>query len=254
MKYRSFYIILFFGFIITACMSSKNLVIIGHRGAKGHLAENTLPSISKAIELGVDGIEIDIFKCASGELVVFHDKTLEKLTNSTGYIEELVLDSIRRIEVLNGYSIPTLEEVLDLINGRVFLNIELKGSSTAKKTSELLRTYFKSKTWSPEKIIISSFDWYELKIFRQNNDEVPIAILTEDDPLDAIPIGLELKAIALNPDFKTLNQKNVEKIHKAGFKIFPWTVNKIEDSITIKNLGVDGIITDFPERIPKSNN
>ena len=129
MKYRSFYIILFFGFIITACMSSKNPVIIGHRGAKGHLAENTLPSISKAIELGVDGIEIDIFKCASGELVVFHDKTLEKLTNSTGYIEELVLDSIRRIEVLNGYSIPTLEEVLDLINGRVFLNIELKGSA-----------------------------------------------------------------------------------------------------------------------------
>ena len=134
MKYRSFYIILFFGFIITACMSSKNPVIIGHRGAKGHLAENTLPSISKAIELGVDGIEIDIFKCASGELVVFHDKTLEKLTNSTGYIEELVLDSIRRIEVLNGYSIPTLEEVLDLINGRVFLNIELKGSATALKT------------------------------------------------------------------------------------------------------------------------
>ena len=110
-------------------MSSKNPVIIGHRGAKGHLAENTLPSISKAIELGVDGIEIDIFKCASGELVVFHDKTLEKLTNSTGYIEELVLDSIRRIEVLNGYSIPRLEEVLDLINGRVFLNIELKGSA-----------------------------------------------------------------------------------------------------------------------------
>ena len=107
---------------------------------------------------------------------------------------------------------------------------------------------------SPEKIIISSFDWNELKIFRQNNDEVPIAILTEDDPLDAIPIGLELKAIALNPDFKTLNQRNVEKIHKAGFKIFPWTVNKIEDLITIKNLGVDGIITDFPERIPKSNN
>ena len=107
MKYRSFYIILFFGFIITVCTSSKNPVIIGHRGAKGHLAENTLPSISKAIELGVDGIEIDVFKCASGELVVFHDKTLEKLTNSTGYIEELVLDSIRRIEVLNGYSIPT---------------------------------------------------------------------------------------------------------------------------------------------------
>ena len=249
MKYRSFYIILFFGFIITACMSSKNPVIIGHRGAKGHLAENTLPSISKAIELGVDGIEIDVFKCASGELVVFHDKTLEKLTNSTGYIEELVLDSIRRIEVLNGYSIPTLEEVLDLINGRVFLNIELKGSATALKTDEVLQVYFEGEAWFPEKILISSFNWDELKIFRQINKEVPIAILTEDDPLDAIPIGLELKAKAINPDFKTLNSINVVKIHKAGFKVFPWTVNKIDNIAIMKSLGVDGIITDFPERI-----
>ena len=249
MKYRSFHIILFFGFIITACMSSKKPVIIGHRGAKGHLAENTLPSISKAIELGVDGIEIDIFKCASGELVVFHDKTLEKLTNSTGYIEELVLDSIRRIEVLNGYSIPTLEEVLDLINGRVFLNIELKGSGTALKTDEILQVYFEGEDWFPEKILISSFNWDELKIFRQINKEVPIAILTEDDPLDAIPIGLELKAKAINPDFKTLNSINVAKIHKAGFKVFPWTVNKIDNIAIMKSLGVDGIITDFPERI-----
>jgi glycerophosphoryl diester phosphodiesterase len=254
MNCQNLYILYFLTFTMTSCTLTKEPLIIGHRGAKGHIAENTLPSIAKAIELGVDGIEIDIFKCASGELVVFHDKTLEKLTNTSGYVEELDLDSIKRIDLLNGYTIPTLNEVLDLINGQVFLNIELKGSSTAKKTSELLRTYFKSKTWSPEKIIISSFDWDELKIFRQNNDEVPIAILTEDDPLDAIPIGLHLKAIALNPDFKTLNQKNVEKIHKAGFKIFPWTVNKIEDLIAIKNLGVDGIITDFPERIPKSNN
>ena len=254
MNCQNLYFLCFFTFTMTSCTLTKEPLIIGHRGAKGHIAENTLPSIAKAIELGVDGIEIDVFKCASGELIVFHDKTLEKLTNTSGYVEELDLDSIKRIDLLNGYTIPTLNEVLDLINGQVFLNIELKGSSTAKKTSELLRSYFKSKTWSPQKIIISSFDWDELKVFRQNNDEVPIAILTEDDPLDAIPIGLELKAIALNPDFKTLNQKNVEKIHKAGFKIFPWTVNEIEDLITIKNLGVDGIITDFPERIPKSNN
>ena len=171
------------------------------------------------------------------------------MTNSTGYIEELVLDSIRRIEVLNGYSIPTLEEVLDLINGRVFLNIELKGSGTALKTDEILQVYFEGEDWFPEKILISSFNWDELKIFRQINKEVPIAILTEDDPLDAIPIGLELKAKAINPDFKTLNSINVVKIHKAGFKVFPWTVNKIDNIAIMKSLGVDGIITDFPERI-----
>ena len=75
-----------FCLIVSSCSSSNQLLVIGHRGAKGHIAENTLPSIAKAIELGVDGVEIDIFKCASGELVVFHDQTLEKLTNSSQII------------------------------------------------------------------------------------------------------------------------------------------------------------------------
>lgn len=236
---------------MNACSPPNQLLVIGHRGAKGHLAENTLPSIAKAIELEVDGVEIDVFKCASGELVVFHDKTLEKLTNAEGYIESLDLDSIQRIEVLGGFTIPTLEEVLDLIRGRVILNIELKGSATAVKTNELLQIYFEREEWSSEKIIISSFNWEELRIFRQVNDQVPMAILTEDDPLDAIPIGIELEAVAINPDYKSLNSDNLAKIRKAGFKIYPWTVNDINDINLISNLGVDGIITDFPERIPK---
>ena len=87
-------------FAITSCTSKADPLVIGHRGARGHVAENTVASVKKALELGVDGIEIDVFLCASGELVVFHDKTLEKLTNATGYIEELSLDSIKTITVL----------------------------------------------------------------------------------------------------------------------------------------------------------
>ena len=105
------------------CSTQSLPIIIGHRGAMGYIAENTLPSIEKAIDLGANGVEIDVFRCASGELVVFHDKTLEKLTNATGYIEELDIDSIQKIEVLEGYTIPTLNEVLDLIKGRIFVNI-----------------------------------------------------------------------------------------------------------------------------------
>ncbi|MDA9587550.1 glycerophosphodiester phosphodiesterase [Flavobacteriaceae bacterium] len=251
MKNYKGYLILLFSVLMTTCAPPKNPLVIGHRGAKGHLAENTLPSIAKAIELEVDGIEIDVFQCASGELVVFHDKTLEKLTNATGYIEELDLDSIKRIEVLEGFTIPTLEEVLDLIGGRVFLNIELKGSQTALKTDALLQLYFEREEWSPEKILISSFNWDELTLFRQANQEVPIAILTEDDPLDAIPIGLKLNAVAINPNYKTLNSDNVTKIHQAGFKIYPWTVNAPDDIGLISGMGVDGVITDFPERITK---
>ncbi|MDA9679802.1 glycerophosphodiester phosphodiesterase family protein, partial [Flavobacteriaceae bacterium] len=108
-------------------------------------AENTLPSVAKAIELGVDGIEIDVFLCESGELVVFHDKTLDKLTDSQGYIEDLSLDTIKKINVLGGYKIPTLEQVLELIDGKVFLNIELKGNGTAEPTHKLLTPLLKKK-------------------------------------------------------------------------------------------------------------
>ena len=106
---------------------APNPLIIGHRGAKGHLAENTLPSIQKALDLGVDAIEIDVFKCALGELVVYHDATLEKLTDAKGAIMDFSLEELRQVKVLNDYQIPTLNEVLDLIYGRVILNIELKG-------------------------------------------------------------------------------------------------------------------------------
>ena len=245
-------IFLLMSLMISSCTHSKNLLVIGHRGARGHLAENTLPSIAKALELGVDGIEIDVFRCASEELVVFHDQTLEKLTNATGYIEQLDLDSIRNIEVLNGFTIPTLEEVLNLINGRVMLNIELKGSQTAILTDQMLQTFFEKETWSAEKILISSFDWEELKLFYEVNQKVPIAILTEDDPLDALPIAKELNAVAINPNYKSLNKENLTKIHKKGLKIYPWTVNQPEEISALLALGVDGIITDFPERVPKN--
>ncbi len=237
--------------ILNSCSPPQKIQVIGHRGARGHLAENTLPSIDKALNLGVDGVEIDIFRCASGELIVFHDQTLEKLTNATGYIEQLDLDSIRKIEVLDGFTIPTLEEVMNLIDGRVTLNIELKGTQTAILTDSLLQAYFKQGTWTPDKILISSFNWKELQLFYQINTEVPIAVLTEDDPLDAIPVALSLNAVAINPNHKSLNQFNVEKMKQAGFQILPWTVNQPEDIAAMIDLGVDGIITDFPERVPE---
>ena len=181
--------------------------------------------------------------------MVFHDQTLEKLTNASGYIEQLDLDSIRNIKVLDHYTIPTLDEVLDLIDGRVLLNIELKGTQTALLTNQLLQRYFEETKWSSDKIIISSFNWEELEIFYQVNSNVPIAVLTEDDPLDAIAIGKKLNAVAINPDYKSLDKNNIEKIKKAGFKLYPWTVNAHENILNLIDLGVDGIITDYPERV-----
>ena len=153
---KNFIIFLMIVLSSISCNNPYRPLNIGHRGAKGHIAENTLPSISKAIELGVDGIEIDIFVCKSGELVVFHDKKLDRLTNSHGYIESLEYDSIRKISVLGEHKIPTLNEVLELIDGKVFLNIELKGSGTAEPTHKLLTPLLKQKKWRPDQFIISS--------------------------------------------------------------------------------------------------
>ena len=236
--------------LVSSCVTKNtDVLVIGHRGARGHVAENTLASIEKAMELRVDGVEIDVFRCATGELVVFHDKTLEKLTDGVGYIEQMTLDSIKQFRVLGKEPIPTLNEVMDLIDGKIQLNIELKGTQTAILTSELLVLYFKESNWKSEDIFISSFDWNELDIFYEVNKEVAIAVLTEDNPLDAIPIGQRLSAFAINPNFKSLTQKNIKKIQDAGFKVYPWTVNEPEDIKKMIEIGVDAVITDYPERI-----
>ena len=103
-----------------------------------------------------------------------------------------------------------------------------------------------------DQFIISSFNWDELEIFYKLNQKVSIAILTGSDPLDAIPIAKQLNAIAINPNFKALDLKNVKKIHNEGYKVFPYTINNPRDIEEMLNMKVDGIITDFPERVKKA--
>jgi glycerophosphoryl diester phosphodiesterase len=234
--------------ILVGCMGEKKPLVIGHRGAMGHETENTLASIQKALDLGVDMIEIDVFKISTGEVVVFHDKTVDRLTNGPGNIEEYNISDLSRLTLDGGHKIPMLQDVLKLIDNKVALNIELKGDNTADKVNHTIDFYTKSRGWSPENFIISSFNWEELRVMRKLNDSVAIAILTEDNPLDALAIGKELNAVAINPYFENLDADVVMKIKDAGFKIYTWTVNEPEDIAEMKNLGVDGIITNFPER------
>jgi glycerophosphoryl diester phosphodiesterase len=234
--------------IFSSCEIEKPLVI-GHTGAMGHETENTLASVQKALDLGVDMIEIDVFKISTGEVVVFHDQTVERLTNGPGNIEEYNISDLSRLTLDGGHKIPMLQDVLKLIDNKVALNIELKGANTADKVNHVIQFYTKSRGWSPENFIISSFNWEELRTLRKLNDSVAIAILTEDNPLDALAIGTELNAVAINPYFKNLDADVVAKIKQAGFKIYTWTVNEPDDITAIKNIGVDGIITNFPERV-----
>jgi len=223
-------------------------IVVGHRGAMGHETENTLASVQKALDLGVDMIEIDIFKVKSGELVVFHDETLDRLGNAGGRIEDYNYFALQRVILDGNHKIPMLQEVLRLIDNKVALNIELKGKGTTDRLNHILKYYIDEKGWSKDNFIISSFDWDELRAMRKIDDKIKIAILTEDDPANAIKVAEELKAEAINPHFKKLTRENVLAIKDAGFKIYTWTVNEPEDILTVKRHGVDGIITNFPER------
>ncbi len=228
---------------------ANNTLVIGHRGAMGHETENTLASIQKALDIGVDMIEIDVFKIESGEIVVFHDERVERLTNGGGSIEEFNIIQVKQLILDGNHKIPQLQDVLKLIDNQVALNIELKGSNTADRVNFIVDYYIRDRGWDANNFIISSFKWDELKRMRELNKNIKIAVLTEQDPLDAIAVAKELDAVAINPNFKKLTQENVGKIQEEGLKVYTWTVNTPEDIQKMKDFGVDGIISNYPERV-----
>ncbi|UFH35629.1 glycerophosphodiester phosphodiesterase [Flavobacterium acetivorans] len=231
--------------------SSNKLVVCGHRGAMGHATENTLASIEKAIELKADMLEIDVFKIKTGEMVVFHDDALDRITNAKGKIEEYSFEELRKVLVAGQHQIPTLQEVIETINRKVVLNIELKGANTATDTYKIIEEY-KRKGWKNKDFFISSFRISELQKMRSLSNEIAIGLLTYKDPIeDVIKTGKELKAQAINPYHKTLTAANVAIMKANNFKIYPWTANEPADIKNLKELKVSGIITDYPERIVK---
>ncbi|WP_336129537.1 glycerophosphodiester phosphodiesterase [Mesoflavibacter sp. CH_XMU1422-2] len=227
----------------------KSTLKVGHRGAKGYISENTLPSIKKALELGVDGIEIDVHLCASGELVVFHDFTLDRMTNGTGELGKQTLNQLQLLKIDGQYKIPTLIEVLDLINGSCLLNIELKGEKTAQPTVNLLHKYFAKGNWSYNTILISSFQRKELEAIYAIDNKMPLGVLTKASVNASIRFAKTVKAVAIHPNFALLSKNNVKEAQNEGFKVNAWTVNDYESIERIKSYGVDAIISDYPDRI-----
>lgn len=230
---------------------NMNVLRIGHRGSKGYIAENTLESINHAILLGVDGIEIDIFKCLSGELVLSHENDLKRLTGKSGQLEKLTLNELKKFLVVGKYNIPTLIDVLTKIETPLFVNIELKGLNTAQPTSKIISDISTNTSWSFEHFIVSSFNWDELELFRSVDKNTPVGVLVSKSMSinEAIEFGKNINAQAIHPNFKLLNEKAVKKIKNNGFKIYTWTVNDEDDINFMKKLKVDGIISDYPDRI-----
>lgn len=237
-------------FLFSGCdPAGDSVLVIGHRGAKGYETENTLASVQKALDLGVDMVHIDLFRIKSGELVVFHDRRVDELTNGAGAIEEYNILDIKSLLLDGNHRIPTLQDVLKLIDRRSKLNIELRGAEMAGKVDYVLRYYIDKKGWQADDFLVSGSDRHELGELRKLNPAIPIALITEEDPSKVAETAKLLGAAVIDAGYAALTEENVREVQNAGFNVFARTVNSPKDIALVRKLGVDGIITDFPDRV-----
>jgi glycerophosphoryl diester phosphodiesterase len=251
--------------------------IIAHRGGRISVPENTLAAFRNALAIGVDGIELDVRRCATGELVVAHYSDLSEMTTSQGQIQDLSYEQIRQLDASAGLAdfagerIPLLSEVLALINGKVLLNIEVKTLPDCYPGIEddlaaILADY------PAEMLLLSSFDQRLLSRLKEKLPSIKQAILMRKFALNLglnmRPITLPFKAkplawpdslvldkigycvrrgaTAWHPSVLQVNADLVAAAHQAGIEINVWTANSEEQWAALVAMKVDGIITDDP--------
>jgi glycerophosphoryl diester phosphodiesterase len=221
---------------------------IGHRGARGHAPENTLLAMDTGIRLGAQMVELDVQRHPSGELLVIHDLRLERTTNGKGRLVDRSFDYIRSLDAGGGQQVPTLPEVLDLVDQRVAVNVELKtAGGTAEAVAAVLRRYV-DEGWSPEQFLVSSFHLPELELFRQAAPEFPIGVLLCGVPLEWAAEAAELSAQALNLSEEFADERLIGDAKARGLKVYVYTVNERDEIERLRQIGVDGVFTDYPER------
>jgi glycerophosphoryl diester phosphodiesterase len=190
-----------------------------------------------------------------GQIIVIHDDTIDRTTNGKGFVNTLSLSKLKTFRINEKQAselkqqIPTLNEVFDLVNQTCFINIELKGKGTAAAVVALIEEYILEKNWKYTDFLVSSFDWNAVQEVRFLNENIPIGILTETNLDLAFSFAKFMKAEAIHPEFHLLTQENTTQMQAKGIQVFPWTVNEYEAIQKIKTYNVNGIITDFPDRI-----
>jgi glycerophosphoryl diester phosphodiesterase len=224
------------------------MIIIGHRGAMGHAPENTISSFEKAIALGAKHVELDIV-LVENQLVVFHDRRVDDLTEGTGYIEEYSLEDLQKLKVLGEDRIPTLGQVLQIINGRAAVNIELKGRATAVPVAKLIDAAIESTSnWTREQFLISSFRHKELVDFSKESPNIPVGVLIVCEPINPEQLLSAPQTMSLHISIDFVSKELVEAAHKIQKRVFVYTVNHPDDIEKMSELGVDGIFTNYPDR------
>jgi glycerophosphoryl diester phosphodiesterase len=138
---------------------------------------------------------------------------------------------------------------LGLVDKKCFVNVELKAYDTADKIVKIIQHFISEKNWDYGNFVVSSFDWNALQQVHFLNDKIKIGVLTNTDLGLAIAFAKFIRAYSIHPYYHLLTAENVAQMQSRNFKVYPWTVNEPEDIIFVKSLQVDGIITDFPDRL-----
>jgi len=240
---------------------------IGHRGAKAYALENTLTSFRKALELGVDMVEFDVRLTKDRYPVVIHDRQLARLGKDKKFIRvnQLTLREIKKIKIKHGERIPTLGEVLNAIENKVGMDIELKVKDSAQIVVQTLREH----QIDFSNVMVSTNFAKELRMAEEMEPEITTALVFRSGNSLSIWLILDFLAVLflpftvhyiswlvkrananyLNINHRFLNKKKVDIFHAKGIKICAWTVDNINKINYLKSLGVDGIITNYPDRL-----
>ena len=214
---------------------------IGHRGARAYEPENTLRSFRKALELGVNAVELDVRMTKDGEIVVIHDAEVDRTTNGTGLVSTLTLKEIKGLKTEKDETIPTLEEALDFLDKKVKVLIELKETALEAKVLKIVQ---KGKLES--NVVIVSFLEDALRNVKQLDEKVETGLIyvKHKNPVKA---AIDLKASYLLPLYRFTHTADVQKAHQNGLRVIVWTINKPEEVADYVKKGVDGITSDTPD-------
>jgi glycerophosphoryl diester phosphodiesterase len=224
------------------------LIKIAHRGGAAHELENSLRAFRNAISLNSDMIELDVHRCKSGEIIVMHDASLRRTTAGHGFISKRTFLELREVVLKSGDKIPTLEEVLLLIKHRVRVDIELKGRGTTRLVVKLVEKMIHYHGWKYRDFLLTSFFHKRLKKVKSLNPRIRTGALIRKTNV-RLSKYQKLEVYSINPRYDFVTPQFVAKFHQAGIKVLPWVVNRRDDIIAMKKMGVDGIITDFPDKV-----
>ena len=237
--------------------SDKRPLIIAHRGASAHAPENTLPAFQTAYDQGADGIELDVMLSKDNRLIVIHDSTLERTTNGKGnvlnhtYSELLSLDTgAWRNETFQNTKLPLLDEIYEQFGGKFLINVELKNYHNPNDKLPDIALALTQKFDLLNHVIFSSFNARNIVRLKKLDSHAKTGLLCLPGFAGSLfrsPFGRLFAYDALHPYYSDVSENSVKRAHKNKNQVNVWTVNKTEDLIRMRSIGVDAIITDDPK-------